>query len=137
MPSPRSTPKTASVKKSAAAATATDKRAAAAPAPAGQGGAAKPSAARPAAKKTAAKTPATSGTKRGTPDAAMAEWKAPAALPDPMVPSAGLSEEAPAPDAADREARIRAAAYARWEQRGHAHGGDVDDWLDAERAASH
>jgi hypothetical protein len=33
----------------------------------------------------------------------------------------------------DRERRIREAAYRRAEQRGFAPGGDVDDWLAAER----
>ena len=31
-----------------------------------------------------------------------------------------------------RQARIRAAAYARYESRGRTHGHDVDDWLAAE-----
>ena len=33
---------------------------------------------------------------------------------------------------ASREARVRAAAYARYEARGRVHGHDVDDWLAAE-----
>lgn len=42
----------------------------------------------------------------------------------PVGPDAGPS----------REARIREAAYARYEARGHAHGHDLDDWLAAEAA---
>lgn len=33
-----------------------------------------------------------------------------------------------------RQARIRAAAYALYEARGHGHGHDVEDWLAAEAA---
>lgn len=43
-------------------------------------------------------------------------------------------EQASAPDAAaDLQDRIRRRAYERWEQRGGAHGGHEDDWLEAER----
>jgi hypothetical protein len=47
-------------------------------------------------------------------------------------PEAG-SEETTEPDAS-REARIREAAYAAYERRGKAPGGEEEDWLEAERS---
>lgn len=39
----------------------------------------------------------------------------------------------PAPAAARRHAQIAERAFQRWQQRGAVPGGDVDDWLAAER----
>lgn len=38
----------------------------------------------------------------------------------------------PATDARQRHQRISEAAYRRWQQRGGEHGGDQQDWYDAE-----
>jgi hypothetical protein len=54
------------------------------------------------------------------------------------TPSARTSIEAvAAPDSASaggvsRQQMIAEAAYARWERRGFTHGGDLQDWLEAE-----
>lgn len=50
-----------------------------------------------------------------------------------IAPTDGDAASPTAEDASDsREARIRRAAYARYEQRGGEDGHDVEDWLAAE-----
>src|SRR4051812_3039905 len=51
---------------------------------------------------------------------------------DPLVDPSPFSRPA-APEAASREERIARAAYCRAEKRGFAPGGEVEDWLSAER----
>jgi hypothetical protein len=43
-----------------------------------------------------------------------------------------LSSE-PSSRAADHDAAVARRAYRRYEERGHEHGRDLDDWLEAER----
>jgi hypothetical protein len=42
------------------------------------------------------------------------------------------ASNAPTPDPRQRHQRIAEAAYHRWQKRGADHGGDHQDWLDAE-----
>ncbi|MDM0085553.1 DUF2934 domain-containing protein [Variovorax sp. J31P179] len=50
---------------------------------------------------------------------------------DPRVKSASQSGTS---GGDDRQARIRAAAYAAWERRGRPAGHELEDWLEAERS---
>ncbi len=49
-----------------------------------------------------------------------------------VLPGGNGSTTEPVTDGQAREARIREAAYERFERRGRTHGHDLDDWLSAE-----
>lgn len=63
----------------------------------------------------------------GSPQLGPPQSSAEAAANTPPAPQETL------PDAATREAWIRQTAYFRSEQRGFAPGGELEDWLEAER----
>jgi hypothetical protein len=53
--------------------------------------------------------------------------------PSPAIsPGGNGSATEPVADGQAREARLREAAYERFERRGRTHGHDLDDWLSAE-----
>lgn len=81
-------------------------------------------------------TGSTATGRKGTRIPVAARSKALTERSEPHRPKAGRSASGQPVDDSARRAMIAQAAYFRAERRGFVHGGELDDWLEAEREIS-